>query len=220
MKKAIITGASGMVGSLVLKECLDSAEIGRVISLVRKPTGITHTKLSEKIIPDFKDYSLFDNIFQNTDIAYYCIGVYTGQVPDKEFKEITVDYSIAFADALKKNSPDATLCFLSGAGADREEKNRMPFARYKGMAENYLLKTLENVYVFRSAYIYPVQKRKEPNFMYQVTRALYPVIRLFGKNMSIKSTELAKAIFNVGNYGTDKKILENIDIVRYFDEIN
>jgi hypothetical protein len=45
-------------------------------------------------------------------------------------------------------------------------------------------------------------------------RLLYPLIRLFGDNSSIKSNELAQAMFNVALNGTEKEILENKDIIK------
>lgn len=213
MKNVIITGSTGMIGCVVLNECIKSPDIRKVISFTRRPTGIVHKKLTEIIISDFKDYSQYEKMFDSIDTAYFCIGVYTGQVTKDKFKEITVDYTTTFADMLKKNSPKARFCFLSGAGADRTEKSRMSFAKYKGMAENYLLRTLENVSCFRPGYIYPVEKRKEPNITYKISRALYPVIKLLGKNASIKSTELGLAMFKAGIEGTKEKILENKDII-------
>lgn len=114
MKEIIITGASGMVGGIVLRECLDSPEIGKVVSLVRRASGISHAKLAEIMVDDFCDYSTHEEHFKGIDIAYFCIGVYTGAVPRDEFRKITVDYTKAFADTLKKNSPQASFCFLSG----------------------------------------------------------------------------------------------------------
>lgn len=215
MKRVIITGALGMIGNLILKQCLFSSEITEVVSLVRKRSGQEHKKLKEIIVSDFNNYEELDSVFENVDIAFFCIGVYTGQVPDTKFKEITVDYAVRFAQTLKQNSPDAKLCLLSGAGADRTEKSRTSFARYKGMAENQITTLGLEFYAFRPGYIYPVTPRKEPSIMYGILRALYPVIKLFGSNASIKSTELAQSIFNVGLYGAKQEILENRDILSY-----
>ncbi len=203
-----------MVGNLILKECLSSDKIDKVISIVRHKSDNNHQKLQEEIITDFSDYSAHHTLFQNIDAAFFCIGVYTGQVPDKEFKTITVDYAISFANALKDNSPGANLCLLSGAGADRKEKSKTAFARYKGIAENSISKLDLSFYAFRPGYIYPVTPRKEPNMMYRISRALYPVIKLLGSNASIKSTELARAMFTVGMNGAKKEILENKDILK------
>ncbi|MCT4601749.1 MAG: NAD(P)H-binding protein [Marinifilum sp.] len=219
MKKVLITGATGMTGGIVLKYCLQSSEIEKVTIFVRRPTSLKHTKLNEVIISDFIDYSAHLQEFQNVDAVYFCIGVYTGAVPDEKFKEITVDYTKAFVDALRKSSPNANFCFLSGAGADLTEKSRMSFAKYKGMAENYLFASLLNVYSFRPGYIYPVEKRKEPNFSYKLSRTLYPLIKLFGKNASIKSNHLALGMFKAGLRGAPKEILENRDILKFIENL-
>lgn len=215
MQKVVIAGASGMVGQILLDHCLSSPQIAEVVSLVRRKTNNAHAKLREIMVGDFSDYSEHANRFQEVDIAFFCIGVYTGQVPDTEFKVITVDYAIAFAEAVKKGNPKARLCLLSGAGADRSEKSRTSFARYKGMAENGISQTGLEFYTFRPAYIYPVTPRKEPNIMYRIMRFLYPVIKLAGSNGSIKSTELAQSMFQVGLYGASSEILENKGILDY-----
>lgn len=203
-----------MVGSSVLRHCLQSNEIEKVISFVRRPSGISHPKLNEIIHNDFLNYKGLEKYFRNQDIAYFCIGVYTGQVPDKEFKEITYDFAVAFADVLKSQSPNATFCFLSGGGADPREKSMFSFARYKGMAENYLIKKeFKSLHVFRPKYIYPVEKRKEPNFSYRLMRGSYPLIKIFGVKYSIKSTQLGEAMYKAGIHGAAKTILENKDIL-------
>ena len=215
MKNAIIAGASGMIGQLIVESCLSSSELGQITSLARRPSEQQHPKLKEVIINNFADYSGQADLFKNIDAAFFCIGAYTGQVPDDQFKVITVDYAVAFAEAVEANSPKAKLCLLSGAGADRSEKSRTSFARYKGIAENQISAMGLDFFAFRPGYIYPVTPRKEPNLMYSISRALYPLIKLMGSNSSIKSTELATAMFNVGLKGATKEVLENRDILEY-----
>ena len=139
MKNIIITGSTGMVGSAALKKCLARKDVGKVTSIVRRSSGITHPKLTEVIQDSFEDFSGISEYLKDQDGCVYCIGIYTGQVPDDEFCKITVDYTKAFASELKKQSPDVTFCFLSGMGADRNEKARAIFAPEKGKAENYLI---------------------------------------------------------------------------------
>lgn len=213
MKKVIIAGASGMVGSLILEACLADDRITQVVSLVRRTGPIQHPKLSEHVIADFSDYQDHQDLFKEVHAAFFCIGVYTGQVPKDVFKTITVDYAVSFAAAVAQNSPGARLCLLSGAGADRSEKSRTAFARFKGMAENQIAALDVNFHSFRPAYIYPVTPRKEPNLMYRISRALYPLLRLFGSNASIKSTELAQAMFEVGMDGGSQQVYENREML-------
>lgn len=204
-----------MVGSLLLTDCLNSEKISEVTSLVRKPTGLKHQKLTEIVMQDFEDYSEHFDLFKEIDTAFFCLGVYTGQVSDEMFRKITVDYAVKFAAALERESPGATICLLSGAGADRTEKSKTAFARYKGMAENQISNLNLKFYSFRPAYIYPVKPRTEPNLGYKIIKVFYPLLKIFGKKLSIKSTELAKAMFNVGLNGAEKQILENQDILSY-----
>lgn len=216
MKKVMITGTSGMIGQLILQHCLASDEVGEVISLVRKPSGKTHPKVREIVHTNFLDYTGLEKAFSRVDIAWYCLGVYTGALPDAQFREVTVDYTKAFAAALKTFSPQATCCLLSGAGADLKEQSKTPFARYKGMAENDLMRQgFGHLFIFRPGYIYPVEKRKEPNFAYRIFRTLYPIIRLLGEGMSIRSTELAQAMFLAGMHYPSQTILENKDILHF-----
>lgn len=162
---------------------------------------------------DFTNYAGLEENFENIDVACYCIGVYTGAVNREKFREITVDYTIAFADLLKKKSPDATVCFLSGAGSDQSEKSRMMFAKDKGVAENYIVNLgMSKVHTFRPGYIYPVAKRKEPNFSYRLSRRIYPLMKLLMPNRVITSEELALAMFKVGMKGGKQFVYENKDI--------
>lgn len=220
MKNVIITGATGMVGSIVLRHCLASDQVATITSLVRKPSGVQHPKLTEVVCRDFSTYQGLEDSFSGKDVAFFCLGAYTGQVPEGEFRRITVDYVRGFAALLEQHSPLATFCLLSGTGADRKEKSKVAFARYKGMAENDLMRrTFNALYLFRPGYIYPVEQRREPNFFYRVYRWLYPLIRLMGKNASITSEELGKAIFTAGMVGAPKQTLENRDILEFIDGI-
>ena len=106
--------------------------------------------------------------------------------------------------------------FLSGSGADPTGRSRMSFARYKGEAENGLLAAgFPRVYLFRPAYIYPVEPRKEPNFSYRLLRAIYPAFRMLFPNQVIRADDLARAMLNVVVQKTaerETRVFENRDI--------
>ena len=55
-KKIVLTGASGMIGSLVLQKCLENENVSEVVSFVREKTKIEHPKLNELVITDFLNY--------------------------------------------------------------------------------------------------------------------------------------------------------------------
>ena len=215
-KKVVITGATGMVGGCALRICLENPDVSMVTAIGRSRTGINDARLREVVVDDFTDYSALTNALENQDVALFCLGAYTGAVPDDLFREITIDYTIAFAKALHKASPQAAFCFLSGQGADPTERSRMAFARYKGAAEKTLLDTgFPRVHIFRPGYIYPVTQRREPNLMYTISRFLYPLLRRIYPNIGIPSENLTAAMVHAGLYGTAENknpILENKDI--------
>ncbi len=215
MKKVLIVGASGMIGGIILREALADDAINSVCSITRKSHGIQNPKLKEILHTDFMNYKGIKGAFKNIDAAYFCIGVYTGAVKDDLFKKITVDFAKVFADAVHEGSPKASFNFLSGAGADLTEKSRMSFARYKGMAENHIIsKKFNALNIFRPGYIYPVEKRVEPNLSYRLFRFMYPVVNFLMPSSSVTSEELASAMFKAGMEKMNHGILENNDIKR------
>lgn len=216
MKKALILGANGMTGDLILQKCLQSNEVNEVITITRKELQIKHAKLTSILHHDFLNVNAISSYFDNIDICYYCLGVYTGAVPNDLFFQITIDYTKAIADQLKLKSPNVCFCFLSGMGADLTEKSKMPFAKAKGIAENYLLGLgLGKLVIFRPGYIYPVTKRKEPNFFYTLSRWLYPLLKIVYPNIGLSSEQLANAMFKAGFQTTPTVILENNDIKKF-----
>jgi uncharacterized protein YbjT (DUF2867 family) len=195
-----------------------------VTSIGRSKVGISNPKLTEVLHRDFADCSALAETLAAQDAAVFCLGAYTGAVPDADLRRITVDYTIEFARVLRVSSPGAAFSYLSGSGADPTGRSRMSFARYKGEAEKALLaEGFPRVYLFRPAYIYPVEPRKEPNFSYRLLRGVYPVFRLLFPNQVIRADDLARAMVEVVVRGTEERdgpVFENRDIramVKSFD---
>jgi uncharacterized protein YbjT (DUF2867 family) len=215
-KRVVIVGASGMVGGYALRYALDNSAVKSVTSIGRKKLGISHPKLKEVLHQDFADCSALANELSGQDAVVYCLGTYTGSVSDAELRVITADYTIGFARVLRNRSPDAAFSFLSGNGADQTGRSRLAFARYKGQAEKALLAAgFPRVYLFRPAYIYPVQPRKEPTFSYRLLRAVYPVFRLLFPNQVVRADDLAWVMVDVVLLETQEHqglVFENRDI--------
>ena len=214
--RLVIVGATGMVGGYALRYALELPAVERVVSISRRKTGISHPKLDEVLHQDFSDCSELAQTLAGQDAAVFCLGVYTGTVTDAEMRTITVDYTVEFARVFRRSSPDASLTFLSGSGADPTGRSRMAFARYKGEAEKALLGSgFARLYIFRPAYIYPVEPRKEPNFSYRLLRSVYPVFQILFPNQVIRADDLARSMVDAAirtGAGTERVILENRDI--------
>jgi uncharacterized protein YbjT (DUF2867 family) len=215
-RRIVIVGATGMVGGHALRYALENPTVGSVTSIGRKILSMSHPKLKEVIHPDFADCNALAGTLSGKDAAVFCLGVYTGAVSDAELRTITVDYTIEFARVLRGSSSDAAFSFLSGNGADPTGRSRVPFARYKGEAEKALLAAgFPHVYLFRPAYIYPVEPRQEPNLGYRLLRGIYPVFRLLFPNQVIRSDDLARVMVDVvvhGSEGHRGPVFENREI--------
>jgi uncharacterized protein YbjT (DUF2867 family) len=216
-KRLVVVGASGMVGGYALRYALENPAVGSVTAIGRKKLGISHPRLKEVLHADFGDCSALAETLSAQDAAVFCLGTYTGSVPDAELRTITVDYTIEFARVLHGSSPDVAFSFLSGNGADQTGRSRIPYACYKGEAEKALVAAgFPRVYLFRPAYIYPVGPRKEPNFSYRLLRTLYPVFRVLFPNQVIRADDLARAMVDVSVRGIGSEnhavVFENREI--------
>jgi uncharacterized protein YbjT (DUF2867 family) len=214
--RLVIVGASGMVGGYALRYALDHPAVGRVTIVGRRKLGLSNPKLIEVLHQDFADCSALAEALLDQDAAVFCLGAYTGAVPDAEFRKITVDYPIEFARVLRGSSHGASFSFLSGSGADPTGRSRLAFARYKGEAETGLFAAgFPRFYIFRPAYIYPVEPRKEPNFSYRFLRGIYPVFRALFPNQVIRADDLARAMVDLVVSETEvapSQVFENRDI--------
>jgi uncharacterized protein YbjT (DUF2867 family) len=215
-KRLVIVGATGMVGGYALRYALEHPCVAGVTAIGRRALGIFHPKLKEVLHRDFADCSALAEPVSGQDAAVFCLGAYTGVVSDAELRRITVDYTIEFARVLRSSSPETSFSFLSGSGADQTGRSRMAFARFKGEAEKALIAAgFPRVYIFRPAYIYPVEPRNEPNLSYRLLRAIYPAFRVLLPNQVIRADDLARAMVDVAVRDTSERrrlVFENRDI--------
>ncbi len=210
--KVLVTGGSGMIGGLIIDRAIQSQKIDQIVSIVRTKTNHYHDKLTQVSKSDFTDWQSLN--FSDIDVVFFCLGVYTGSVTDPEFKRITVDFPVSFAQEYKKQNPNGRFILLSGQGADRTEQSRVSFARYKGMAENQIAELeFSQFNSFRPSYIYPVTPRNEPNLGYKISRWLYPLIKKLGRNYSITSEQLADAMLTAALTKQPEQIIENKSIL-------
>jgi uncharacterized protein YbjT (DUF2867 family) len=205
-----------MVGGYALRYALKHPCVKFATAIARRKLDLSHPKLNQVVHQNFADCSALREVVSSHDAAIFCLGAYTGAVTDAELRTITVDYTVEFARVLHVSSPGAAFSFLSGSGADPSGRSRIPFARYKGEAENALLAAgFPHVYIFRPAYIYPVEPRKEPNFSYRLLRAIYPAFRVIFPNQVIPADDLARAMVDVvvqKTSGRESQVFENRDI--------
>ena len=167
-------------------------------SIGGKKLGIAHPKLKEVLHQNFSDCSALAEELSGKEAVVFSLGTYTGTVPEAALRTITVDYTIEFVRVLRLSSPDAVFSFLSGNGAEPTGPSGIPYALFKGQAENALFAAgFLRVYIFQPAYIYPVEPRREPNFSYRLLRTIYPFFRVVFPNQAIRADDLARAMVDL-----------------------
>lgn len=211
--KAIITGATGMVGEGVLHECLQHPDVEAILVINRKPCGVANDKLKEIIPPDFFNLSSIETHLAGYNACYFCAGVSSVGKKEDEYKHITYDLTLSFAGTLAKINPGMTFCYVSGEGTDSSEKGKLMWARIKGKTENDLLKLpFKSAFMFRPGYIQPIKGMKNTYMIYKLIAPLYPVWKFLFPKHVITLEEIGKAMINVTLRGSKTKILNCTDI--------
>ena len=210
----IITGVTGMVGEGVLHEALLSADVERVLVLTRRPSGMSHPKLSELIVKDFYDLTDIESQLAGYHACFFCLGVSVIGKSEEEYRHIIYDLTMSVARTLSKMNPDMIFSYISGKATDSSEHGRLMWARVKGKTENDLMKLpFKKVYAFRPGMLLPTPGMKNTLKYYKYITWLYPVLRVVAPSTVSTLRELGLAMIHVASNGYATPILEVSDIV-------
>jgi putative NADH-flavin reductase len=215
--KAIITGATGMVGEGVLHESLNHPEVEVVLVINRKPCGVKHNKLKEIIHKDFFNLTPIESQMAGYNACFFCAGVTSIGKKEDEYRRLTYDLTMNFAETLVKvngeKSKEITFCYVSGMDTDSTENGKRMWARVKGRTENDLMKLpFKNAYMFRPGYIQPIKGLKNTYTVYKFLVPFYPILKTFFPKYTVTLQEVGLAMINVALYNPERKILECEDI--------
>src|ERR1700722_9513099 len=104
--RAIVTGATGMVGEGVLHECLLHRDVEEVLIINRKPSGLSNPKLKEINHSDFFDLSAIENQLVNFNACFFCLGVSSVGMKEPTYNHLTYDLTLHMANTLVNRNPD------------------------------------------------------------------------------------------------------------------
>jgi uncharacterized protein YbjT (DUF2867 family) len=213
--RAIITGATGMVGEGVLHVCLQHPDVADVLLINRKPLSISHPKLKEIIHPDFFDLSAIEDQLRGYNACFFCLGVSSVGMNAEQYFQTTYTLTIKVAEVLSRLNPDMSFCYISGAGTDSSEKGRSRWARVKGKTENDLMRLpFRQVFAFRPGFIRPIPGLTRTHGFYKYVTWLFPLGRALYPSGFCTMQELALAMIRVVRQGYERKIIEGRDIIR------
>jgi uncharacterized protein YbjT (DUF2867 family) len=212
----IIFGATGMVGQGVLRECLAAADVDKVLTVGRTPTGQQHPKLRELVHAEMWDYANVEAELADFDACFFCIGVSSAGISEQKYTHVTYDLTMAAAGTLARLNPQMVFVYVSGAGADSSETTRVMWERVRGKTENALLKLpFRGVYIFRPGMIQPVgvkSKTTAYRWFYALARPLLPALRAMLPDQVLSTPQVGQAMLAAVRNGAPKRVLESPDI--------
>jgi len=211
--KAIISGATGMVGEGVLLECLNHAYVEQVLVINRKPGGVSHPKLREIIHADFFNLAPIAAELTGYNACFFCLGVSSVGMDAAQYRRMTYDLTMSVAQVLAKANPEMTFCYVTGAGTDSSEQGRLAWARVKGATENALMRLFKRAYMFRPAMMKASPGQKNVKSYYKYFAWIYPIGRALAPAHFCTLQEVGRAMINAASKGYAKRILEAADIV-------
>ena len=194
MKKAIVIGASGLIGSNLIRLLLLDNGIGEVVALVRKPLSIQHTKLTHYVV-DFDSEQSYSK-YVSGDVFYCCLGTTKAKTPDQEaYRRVDFHYPLNFArTALSKGVSQFHL--ISALGADSQSV--IAYSKLKGELEESLKRLdFKCLCIYQPSLLDGLREESRPaeKIGIQIMRALNPLlVGPLKKYRSIKASAVAQAM--------------------------
>ncbi|HEY8928248.1 MAG TPA: NAD-dependent epimerase/dehydratase family protein [Mucilaginibacter sp.] len=211
--KAIVTGATGMVGEGVLHECLIDPQVTEVLIVNRKPSGFSHPKLKEIVHANFFDLTAIESRLAGYNACYFCLGVSSVGMKEPEYYKLTYTLTMNFAETVSRLNPDMTFCYVSGASTDSTEQGKSMWARVKGKTENALMRLpFKRAFNFRPGFMKPTKGLKNTLSLYKYLGWLFPILRILTPNIVSTLAQVGRAMINVTKFGYPKQVLEVKDI--------
>lgn len=211
-KKAIILGASGLVGGELLKKLIDCNEFSSILVLSRQSLGKQHEKIIE-IICDFNELGAIAKEVTG-DVLFCCIGTTRKKTPNlNDYRKIDVDIIKNVGEIAKKNGVQQAH-LVSSVGANENSSNF--YLKIKGEAEKQLKElAFQYVGLYRPAML--IGKRKERRPGEKFGQFVSPFFDLFmgkGKYHSIKAEMVANSM-----YWNAKNPMKGIRVLYYKDMV-
>ena len=198
-KTAIILGASGLTGSLLLDKLLEDDRYESVKLFSRKAIQKEHSKI-QVFVGNLLNLNKFSSDF-NADEVYCCIGTTTKKTPDKTlYRDIDFGIPVSAVKLAKENCIH-TFLVVSALGAN--PKSNIFYNKTKGeMEETVLAENIPNTYILRPSFI--GGDRKESRIFEKIGLVVFKIIQplfigRFKKYRIIEAKSIAQAMINLAN---------------------
>lgn len=154
-KKALIVGASGLVGMPLSLEVAKNSTYEKVTLLLRKPLAINHPKIEQKII----DFDNLEGLELKADHVFCCLGTTINKAGSKEaFKKVDYTYPLAIAKIAEKENVEL-FAIVTAMGAN--ENSMIFYNKVKGATETSLAAlNIPHIGIFRPSMLLGDRKER------------------------------------------------------------
>lgn len=215
--RVVLTGATGMVGSATLIECLDHADVEEVLVLGRRSCGVVDPRLREVLVDDFTHYSAVSGEWRGYDAVIWCLGVSAAGMSEEQYTRVTATFTLRAAEAFFADNPGSVFCYVSGQGADSSETGRVMWARVRGRLENQVMAMSGGrSFIFRPGFIQPRKGVRSGTRLYQalydLLGPLYPLLNRLMPDQITSSDRLGIALIRAARGVPTGNLFTNRDI--------
>jgi len=196
MKTAIVFGATGYIGSHLLRDLLNNPDYERVIAVARKPLALNHAKLTTLIgdlasLPALKPQLVADEVF-------IALGTTRKHTPDEaEYYKIDHDYPLLAAEIGKSNGAQSVF-LVTAVGANAGSS--VFYVRTKGEVERDILAlNFDHTHIFRPSMILGERNENRPRerLFISVWNIINPMlVGPVSQYRGLTGEEIAQAIAN------------------------
>ena len=208
-KTAIILGATGLTGKLLLNRLLADESYETVKVFSRRAMGLEHPKLGEYVGDLFK-LEHFQSNFTGDEL-FCCIGTTAKKTSDKAiYKQIDYGIPVAAAKLCKQNGIE-NFTVVSALGANA--KSSVFYNRTKGeMEEEVLKQKIQHTYILRPSLI--IGHRNEKRLGEAIASCFMNLIQVFlvgryRKYRAIEAETIASAMHQLNQTKPEDQIFES-----------
>jgi uncharacterized protein YbjT (DUF2867 family) len=216
-RKAVVLGASGLVGSALLQQLLTDAYFEEVLSIGRRPLAIAHAKLTHVTV-DFEKPKEWEHYFAESEVVFCAVGTTQKAVggDDRLYRKVDYDIPVHAAEAAARYGVFSFI-LVSAIGADVNSQNF--YLKLKGVTEESVAKqAIPQVAFLRPSLL--MGDRKEQRMGEKLAQWFAPLFSplLFGsarKYKPIQADQVASAMIHIAkNQVRGMKVYEYADMVK------
>jgi len=211
-RKALIFGATGLIGNLLLDELLNTEKYSEIVLFSRQAIGVSHPKVREFTV-DFSNPEAFIKQITGDDL-FICLGTTIKKAGSvKKMEEIDRDLPVILASAASLNGVKR-IAVVSSIGANAASANY--YLRIKGEMEQEILKLkFESIAIVRPSMLLGERKEKRPGELAGkvVMKVFNPLlIGKIKKYRGIHGRDVARAMITILHRENNTKIYESDEL--------